>query len=61
MKGLRNSNWLLQNSHGDTKYSIRNIVDNSLIATNHARLVWGSGDPGVMCTGPCKGFWREIV
>ena len=30
-KALRNSNWLLQNSHGDVKYSIENIVNNSLI------------------------------
>ena len=32
MKGLKNTNWLLQNSHGDVIYSIGNIV-NTLITT----------------------------
>ena len=31
IKGLRSTNWWLQNSHGDVKYSIGNIVDNNLI------------------------------
>ena len=28
VKGLRSTDWLLQNSHRDVKYSIGNIVDN---------------------------------
>ena len=28
VKGLRNINWQLQNSHGDVKYSIGNTVNN---------------------------------
>ena len=31
MKGLRSTNWQLQNSHGDVKYSIGNIVNNIVI------------------------------
>ena len=31
VKGLRSTNWLLQNSHWDVKYSIKNIVNYSLI------------------------------
>ena len=29
VKGLRNSNWLPQNSHEDVKYNIGNIVSNN--------------------------------
>lgn len=32
LKGLTSINWQLQNRHGDIKYSIGNIVNNSLIA-----------------------------
>ena len=28
VKGLRSTDWSLQNSHGDAKYSIGNIVNN---------------------------------
>ena len=31
VKELRSTNWLSQNSHGDVKYSIGNIVNNILI------------------------------
>ena len=31
VKGLRRTNWLLQNRHGYIKYSIGNIVNNILI------------------------------
>ena len=31
VKELRSANWLLQNSHGDVKYSIGNIVNTILI------------------------------
>ena len=33
VKGLRGTNWKLQNSHGDVRYSIGNIVNNIVIAT----------------------------
>ena len=35
VNGLRSTNWQLQNSHGDVKYSIENIVSNVVIT------VWG--------------------
>ena len=28
MKGLKNTNWWIQNSHRDVKYSIRKVVNN---------------------------------
>ena len=31
VKGLGSTNWLLQNSHRDVKYSIGNVVNNILI------------------------------
>ena len=31
VKGLRSTEWQLQNSHGDVKYSIGNRVDNIVI------------------------------
>ena len=31
MKGLRSTNWLLQNSHGNVKYSIGDTVNNIVI------------------------------
>ena len=34
VKGLRGTNWKLQNSHGDTKYSIGNIVSNIYVTGN---------------------------
>ena len=33
LKGLRNTNWQLQNSQGDINYSIENIVNNTVITT----------------------------
>ena len=33
VKGLRSTNWQLQNSHGNTKYSIGNTVNNSVMTT----------------------------
>ena len=33
-KGLRSTNWQLQNSHGDIKYSLGNIV-NTIVMTIH--------------------------
>ena len=32
-KGLRSTNWYSQNSHGDVKYSTRNIGNNIVINT----------------------------
>ena len=34
VKRLRNTKWSLQNSHGDVKYSIGNIV-NSIVITRY--------------------------
>ena len=31
-KGLRSTNWQLQNSHGDVKYSTGNIVNDTLMS-----------------------------
>ena len=31
VRGLRSTNWSLQNSHGDVQYSIRNGVANEII------------------------------
>ena len=40
MKGLRSStNWWLQNSHEDVKYSIGDIVNNIVIIMHGARWV----------------------
>ena len=38
-KGLRSTNWLLQSSHGDVKYSIGNIINNILVTMYSVRLV----------------------
>ena len=38
-KACRNTNWQLQNSHGDVKYSIENIVNNIVITVCGARGV----------------------
>ena len=37
--GLRSTNWSLQNSHGDVKYSIGNIVNNIVITVYGVRWV----------------------
>ena len=39
VKGLRSTNWYLENSYGDIKYSIGNIVNNILITINVSRWV----------------------
>ena len=38
-KGLRSTNWQLQNSHGDVNYNIGNIVKNNLITMYSVRRV----------------------
>ena len=40
LKGLRSTNWLLKNSHGDVQYSIGNIVNNILITMYGVRWIW---------------------
>ena len=37
VKGLRNTDWLLQNSHGDVKHNTENIVNDILITMYGAR------------------------
>ena len=37
VKGLRNTNWQLQNSHVDIKYSIGKIVNNIVITVQGTR------------------------
>ena len=39
VNGLRSTNWLLQNSHGNVKYSIGNIVNNIIINIYGVRWV----------------------
>ena len=39
VKGIRSTDWYLQNNHGDIKYSIGNIVNNILINMCGARWV----------------------
>ena len=39
VKGLRNTNWQLQNSHEDEKYSIGNIGNNIVITMYYDMLV----------------------
>ena len=41
VKGLRSTNWLLQNSHGDVKHSVENIVNNIIITRYGFRCVQG--------------------
>ena len=36
---LRSTNWRLQNSHGDVKYCVGNIVDNAVITLYDVRWV----------------------
>ena len=42
VKGLRSTNWLLQNSHVRIKCSIKNIANNILIIICGVRLEWDS-------------------
>ena len=37
VKGLTTTTWYLQNSHGDVKYSMTNIVNNRVISMYAAR------------------------
>ena len=39
VKRLRSMNWLLQNSHGDVKYSIGHIADNYVWCQMGARFI----------------------
>ena len=39
MRRLRSTNWKLQNSHGDVKYCIGNIVNNIVITMDGVRWV----------------------
>ena len=39
VKELRTTNWLLQNTHGDVKNSIGNIVNNTVITMYGVRWV----------------------
>ena len=39
VRGLRSTNWQLQNIHGDVKYSIGNIVSNIVMTVYGARWV----------------------
>ena len=44
VKGLRSTNWQLQNSHGDVNSSIRNIINNTVKTMYGVRWVlhlWG--------------------
>ena len=41
-KGLKSTNWLLQHSYGDVKYSISNVVNNILVTMYDARLIGDS-------------------
>lgn len=38
-KGLGGTNWLLQNSQGKVKYSLRNIINNAVITMSGIRWV----------------------
>ena len=42
-KGLRSTDWLLQNSHGCIKYSIRNIVNNVITTYDSSWVLKISG------------------
>lgn len=39
VKGLRSTNWQLQNSHEDVKSSLQNIVNNIVITTDGVRSI----------------------
>ena len=44
VKGLRNTNWQLQNGHEEAEYSFENIVNNIVITvygTIGSRTYWG--------------------
>lgn len=40
VRGLKSTNWLLQNSHGDINYSIGNIVKKSQIVLYQLKSVY---------------------
>ena len=52
VKGLRNTKWWLQNSHGDVKYSIGNGVAKEHICMTHGQGIWG---------GDCRSEWGDWV
>ena len=39
VKGLRSTNWQLQNSHGDKKYTLRHTVSNIVVTKYGARCL----------------------
>ena len=46
VKGLRSTNWLLQNSHGDVRYSIGNTANDIVVTMCGGRWALGvSGGP----------------
>ena len=55
VKGLKSTNWLLQNSHSDTKYSIRKRLAEEHVCRTHEHgqqcndclREWGSQSGGV--------------
>ena len=54
VKGLKSTNWQLQNSHGDVKYSIRNRVPKEHVCMTHGHAQWCGDCLRVWGTG-----WRR--
>lgn len=55
VKGWRNTNWQLQNSHGDVECSMGNIVNSTAITRRSARWVrdlWGDHFVGYIDVWP---------
>ena len=48
MEGLRSTNWQLQNSHRDVKYSIGNIANDIFITRYGATWVLETSGPGAL-------------
>ena len=55
MKGLRSTNWWLQNSHGDVKYTIENGEAKELIHMTHGHELKKGG----LLEGMGGAGWRE--
>ena len=51
MKGLRSTNWQLQNCHWEVEYSIENVVNNIAIIMYGARRVRALEVSGSVCGG----------